>query len=117
MKKWIPFTIAAGVSMGLGAYWFYSRPFTSVQLLECLPEERSLHGYLDVGLLRSAGILDALAGAKGAEEAEDKQFVEESGFDYRTDLAAVAGGFRNGDIYFAVRGRFHFDKLNKYAET
>jgi hypothetical protein len=88
-----------------------------VRLVQCLPQDRSLHVYLNVGLLRSAGILDLLAGTQGTEEADYKKFVEQTGFDYRTDLDAVAAGSRDDDEYFAVQGRFKWDRLANYAQS
>ena len=58
-----------------------------------------------------------LAGSQGAEEADYKKFVEQTGFDYRTDLDAVAAGFRDGDEYFAVQGRFKWNQLAGYAQS
>ena len=81
-----------GVLLGIWGYWFYSRPYDAVRLVQCLPQDRSLHVYMNIGLLRSAGILDLLAGSQGTEEADYKKFVEQTGFDYRTDLDAVAAG-------------------------
>jgi len=117
MKKWLPLMVGAGVLMGASAYWWHTRPYNAAQLMQCLPAERSLHVYLDVGMLRAGGILDLVAGAKGTEDADYKKFVEESGFDYRSDMDAVAAGFRDGDQYFAVKGRFHWDKLANYARN
>ena len=107
--------LLAGVLMGSGAYWWYARPYDAAKLLQCLPQERSLHVYLDVAMLRSAGILDLIAGSKNAEDPDYKKFIEETGCDYRTDLDAVAAGFHDGDEAFAVRGRFHWDRLSQYA--
>ncbi len=45
-------------------------------------------------MLRSAGILDLLAGSKSAEDPDYKKFVDESGFDYCTALDRLAIGFR-----------------------
>ena len=103
--------------MGVWAYWFYTRPYDAVRLVQCLPSDRSLHVYLNLGLLRSAGILELLAGSQTAEEADYKKFVEQTGFDYRTDLDAVAAGFRDGDEYFAVQGRFKWNQLAGYAQS
>jgi hypothetical protein len=72
---------------------------------------------MNVGLLRAAGILELLAGSQGAEEPDYKKFVEETGFDYRTDLDAVALGFRDGDEYLAVQGRFKWNRLADYARS
>jgi hypothetical protein len=117
MKKLIPAMLLAGALMGSGAYWWYTRPYSADKLLQCLPQDRSLHMYLDLKMLRAGGILDLLAGSKTAEDPDYGKFVEESGFDYRTDLDAVAAGFHDGDEAFAVQGRFHWDRLSRYAAS
>ena len=117
MKKGAALAAVVGVLLGAWAFWFYSRPYEAVRLLQCLPAERSLHVYMNVGLLRSAHILDVLAGSQTAEEPDYKKFVEQTGFDYRTDLDAVAAGFRDGDEYFAVQGRFRWNQLADYARS
>ena len=117
MKKGAAIAAVLGVVLGVWAYWFYSKPYDAARLVQCLPSERSLHLFLNVGQLRSGGILDLLAGAGGAEESDYKKFVEQTGFDYRTDLDSVAAGFRDGDEYFAVQGRFHWDRLLAYAQA
>ncbi len=117
MKKGAALAAVLGVILGVWAFRFYTRPYDAVRLLQCLPSDRSLHVYLNVGVLRSGGILDLLAGAQGAEEADYKKFVEQTGFDYRTDLDAVAAGFRDGDEYFAVQGRFQWKQLAGYAQA
>lgn len=117
MKKAAAIAAVVGVILGVWAYRFYSQPYEAVRLVQCLPQDRSLHVYMNVGLLRSAGILDLLAGSQGTEEADYKKFVEQTGFDYRTDLDAVAAGFRDGDEYFAVQGRFQWDRLAGYANS
>jgi len=117
MKKGAAIAAVLGVVLGAWGYWFYSRPYDAVRLVQCLPQDRSLHVYMNIGLLRSTGILELLAGSQGAEEADYKKFVEQTGFDYRTDLDAVAAGFRDGDEYFAVQGRFQWDRLAAYANS
>ena len=117
MKKFAPWLVLAGVLMGVGAYRFRTRPYDAARLMQCLPPDRSLHVYLDVGLLRSSGILDLIAGSPGLEEPDYKQFVEGTGFDYRTDLDAVAIAFRDDDIFYAVQGRFDEQKLMDYARS
>ena len=94
-----------------------SRPFDAVALIECLPPDQSTHVYIDVDALRRSGILDSLAGAKTAEEPDYRRFVEQTGFDYRTDLDAVAAAFFHGNVYLAVRGRFEWKQLSDYARA
>jgi len=86
-------------------------------LLRCLPLDRSVKVYIDASKLRQAGLLDLLAGAQGAEDADYKAFVTQTGFDYRTDMDAVAAAFLHGDEFFAVRGRFDWKKLSGYARS
>jgi hypothetical protein len=117
MKKGAAIAAVLGIVLGVWAYWFYSRPYDASRLVLCLPPDRSLHAYLNVGLLRSAGIMDLLAGSQTAEEADYKQFVQQTGFDYRTDLEAVAAGFRDGEEYFAIQGRFQWNRLADYARS
>jgi hypothetical protein len=117
MKKAAAVAAVLGIILGAWAYWFYSRPYDAARLVQCLPSDRSLHVYMNVGLLRSAGILELLAGSQGTEEPDYKKFVEQTGFDYRTDLDAVAAGFRDGDEYFAVQGRFQWNRLADYARS
>jgi hypothetical protein len=117
MKKGAALAAVLGVILGVWAYWFYSRPYDAARLVQCLPPDRSLHVYLNVGLLRSGGLLALLAGSQTAEEADYKKFVAQTGFDYRTDLDAAAVGFRDGDEYFAVQGRFEWNRLVDYARS
>ncbi len=101
--------------MGGSAYWFHSRAYNSSQLVQMLPPDRSAYVYLDVALLRSAGVLDEIAGSPSLEDADYKKFISETGFDYREDLDGLAIAFRDGDRYFAAQGRFEWEKLAAYA--
>ena len=92
-----------------------TRIYDAGALLQCLPQDRSVHVYLDVDALRTGGLLDLVAGSKASEEADYRGFVDATGFDYRQDLEAVAGAFSGGNSYFAVRGRFDWDRLSSYA--
>jgi hypothetical protein len=93
------------------------RPYDARKLMECLPPDRATHVYLDVAALRKSGVLDLLAGSKAAEEPDYRKFIDQTGFDYRTDLDAAALAFIHGNVYMALRGRFHKDRLSKYAQT
>ena len=71
--------------------------------------------YMDVAAIRRSGILNMLAGSKAAEEPEYRQFVDQTKFDYRQDLDAVAAAFKDGQVFLALRGRFHWKNLADYA--
>ena len=104
-------------AVGVARWFRVSESYDASRLLSVLPGERATLLYLDTGLLRQNGMLDLLAGSKAAEEADYRKFVDQTGFDYRTDLDAVAASFFNGSVYFTVRGRFQWKQLTTYAET
>ncbi|MBZ5601255.1 MAG: hypothetical protein LAO79_03010 [Acidobacteriia bacterium] len=106
--------LLCGVALAL-ARWKTQRNYDGVALLETLPPDRATHVYISVAALRDSGILDLLAGSKAEEEADYRRFVDQTGFDYRSDLDAVAGAFFHGDSYFAARGHFDWKKLKAYA--
>jgi hypothetical protein len=80
-----------------------------------LPPDNAVYAYLNVSALRSAGILEKLAGPVSGEEADYRKFVADSGFNYREDLDSLAVAFREGDIYYAAQGRFDWAKLEAFA--
>jgi hypothetical protein len=84
-------------------------------LVAYLPIDKSVIVYIDTGAIRRSGILDMIAGSKVAEELEYQQFVDRTMFDYRQDLDAVAVAFKEGQVYLAARGNFHWKNLMDYA--
>lgn len=99
-------------------YWRRaSRSFSAADLIQYLPSDQAALVYIDTASLRSSGVLQTLAGSKAAEEPDYRRFVEQTGFDYRTDLDAVAAAFLRGDVYFVLRGRFDGKRLNAYAQA
>lgn len=101
---------------GAGVYWFRARKAAGPSgLVAYLPTANASVIYIDVHALRQSGILNMLAGSKAAEEPDYQQFVRETKFDYRQDLDAVAAALKDGHIFFALRGRFHWKDLKDYA--
>ena len=98
-------------------YWRSQRHFDAVSLIESLPPYQATHVYVAVGALRDSGVLDLLAGSKAEEEPDYRAFVEQTGFDYRSDLDAVAAAFFHGGSYFTIRGHFDWKKLTAYARA
>lgn len=118
MKRLLAIAILLCAAAGLAVYWQrHTRALDAAGLMQCLPQDQSTHVYLDVASLRRAGILDLLAGSKTAEDADYRTFVQQTGFDYRTDLDAVAAAFMQDNVYLAVRGRFDQKKLEAYAAS
>ena len=85
-------------------------------LISYLPTANATVVYIDVDALRRSGMLAMIAGSKAAEELEYRQFVEETLFDYRQDLDAIAAAFKDGQVFFALRGRFRWKNLMEYAK-
>jgi hypothetical protein len=106
------------VCAGAGGYAYWRgafHAFSAADLVESLPPDPATNVYIDVDVLRRGGLLNLIAGSKAAEETDYRKFVDQTGFDYRTDLDAVAAAFFHNDVYFALRGRFQWKKLAQYA--
>lgn len=72
--------------------------------------------YIDVDAMRRSGILDLIAGQKAAQELEYQSFVDETRFDYRDDLDAVAALFKGDQVFMTLRGRFDWKSIINYVE-
>ncbi len=81
-------------------------------LLARFPAEESAVLSIDFNLLRRAGILTA---SKAPLEADYKQFLDGTGFDYRRDLDSLVASFSSKGNFFIARGRFNWKKLRDYA--
>jgi hypothetical protein len=108
---------ACALATAGGIYWSHrtlgaARPSDLVVLL---PTSNASVVYIDVDAMRRSGILNLVAGSKTVEEADYRQFVNETKFDYRQDLDAIAAAFKDGKVYLALRGRFHWKNLKDYA--
>lgn len=118
LKTWqLGALLAALTGIAIGFLEFRSKMGARepARLLEALPLKGAVTGYLDVGKLRRSGVLDQLAGNKTLEDPEYRNFAEQIGFDYRTDLDAVAAAYTDAGLYAAMRGRFNWQKLSAYA--
>jgi hypothetical protein len=112
----VALVLAACVLGAGGFYWFRTRGIAGASnLVVYLPTANASVLYIDVEAMRRSGILNLVAGSKTAEEPDYRQFVNDTKFDYRQDLDAVAAAFKDGRIYFALRGRFHWQNLMDYA--
>ena len=84
-------------------------------LVSYLPANGATVVYIDAAAIRRSGILNMIAGSKAAEELEYQQFVDQTLFDYRQDLDALAVAFKDRQVYLAARGTFHWKNLMDYA--
>jgi hypothetical protein len=118
MQRWriVALSVAACAIAGAAGYWYHARgaaPASS--LVSYLPADNASVVYIDVDAMRRSGILNLVAGSKAVEDADYQQFVNETKFDYRQDLDAIAAAFKDGKVYLALRGRFHWKDLKDYA--
>jgi hypothetical protein len=104
-------------AVAVARWWRISSPYDAARLISALPVERATVVYLDTEQLRRSGLLGLLAGSKAAEEPDYRRFVDETGFDYRTDLDALAAAFVENRFYATLRGRFRWKQLTAYAES
>ena len=104
-------------AVAVARWWHVSLPYDAARLVSVLPTERATVVYLDTEQLRRSGLLALLAGSKAAEEPDYRKFVDETGFDYRTDLDALAAAFVENRFYATLRGRFRWTQLTAYAES
>jgi hypothetical protein len=70
---------------------------------------------IDVAALRRTGLLDRIAGSRDLESPDYRKFIEETGVDYRRDLDYAVVGLHDNANYFALRGRFDWPTIERYA--
>ena len=104
-------------AVAVARWWRNSSPYNAARLISTLPLDRATVVYLDTEQLRRSGMLALLAGSKAAEEPDYLKFVDQTGFDYRTDLDAIAAAFTENRFYATLRGRFSWKQLTSYAES
>jgi hypothetical protein len=84
-------------------------------VLARLPSDNAAVLAIDFAALRGSGVLALLSGPIVEEEPEYKTFVEKTGFDYRRDLDHAFISFPSDGVYFLIRGRFDWRRLESYA--
>lgn len=107
------------VVIGLVAYGIdsYRHRFvrSHADMVALLPQGDWTVFFADFALLRRAGVLQVLAGAKASEDAEYQTFVRGTGFDYTRDIESLAAATDGSQVFFIARGRFAWSQLRRYA--
>ena len=85
-------------------------------LIHLLPGGDATVFYAQVDLLRRAGMLNLLAGAKTSQDREYQAFVEATGFNYAKDVDAIAGSAAHDNLFLVVKGRFAWNRMRAYVE-
>ena len=107
--------VAAVLAGGAGVWFRVHRTkafFEPRALLARFPPDEASVLSVNVRLLRQAGLL---SGSKAPLEADYRQFLDGTGFDYRRDLDLVVASFSDRGNYFIARGRFDWPRLRGYV--
>jgi hypothetical protein len=110
-------TLAAVVAAVLFGVDYYRHRFvrSNADLAQLLPPGDLTTFFVDFDMLRRAGMLDLLAGVKPADEKQYEEFVSQTQFHYLSDMSALAGASDGDQLFFAIRGRFDWNKLKQYT--
>jgi hypothetical protein len=108
--------LTAAAAFGI---YYYRHRFVRANedLFALLPEGGQTKFFTDVKLLRRAGMLKLLDGAKIQHDPDYESFVRETGFNYTSDLDILAGAAQNQQLFLLLQGRFHWGQLRQYASN
>lgn len=112
LRIWL---ITAAVLLALIGASRLAKP--SGQLASHLPTTDGILLLADVDKIRSAGVLDAIAGKSGIEEKEYLDFVQTTGFDYCKHLHGLAAVLLPDRNYFVLEGTLDRSRLERYAQS
>lgn len=88
---------------------------SDAEMVALLPRRDLISGFVNVDLLRRAGLLKLLQASKPEQDPDYERFVRDSGFDYGRDVRAIAGAANAKQIFLVVRGTFDWARLREYA--
>ncbi len=109
-------SVLATLLCAIGAVvYFRTRNLSPEAELARLPSDNAAVLSIDFSALRRGGIFEMLSGPVVEEEPEYKTFVEKTAFDYRRDLDHAFISFHSSGVYFLVRGRFDWKRLEEYT--
>lgn len=103
------------LAVASGIFYYRSTDLPVHELARHLPSKDAVTVSIDVKTLRAAGLLEALAGSRAAEEQDYRSFVDVTGFDYRTDLDTLLYSSVGGNVYLLAAGRFDWNAITSYA--
>jgi hypothetical protein len=108
--------LIAAVTLGI---YYYRHRFVRANedLFALLPPGDQTRFFADVKSLRGAGMLKLLEGTKIQQDPDYQSFVRETGFNYTDDLDVLTGTAQDHQLFFLLRGRFHWDQLRQYASA
>jgi hypothetical protein len=98
-------------------YYRYRFVRSNADLVKLLPAGEWTTFFADFASLREAGLINLLANIQPAGEQDYRDFVSKTQIDYTRDLDTLAGATDGTQIFFVLRGRFQWDKLQDFAKA
>jgi hypothetical protein len=120
LRPWQLAALGIGISVALVAtavYWRRARDYSAAELASLLPDRNGALFFADVALIRKSGAFSQLTNSPIPEEAEYRQFVEQTGFDYKSDLDGLLAYQSKGISLFLAKGSFDWKRLSDYAQS
>jgi hypothetical protein len=113
---WLLMLVATGLVGGV--YLWRVRSASEVARLAArLPRGEFTVAHIDLRALRVAGLLRVLARPDGEQEAEYRDFVRETDFDYARDLDTVLAAFGSEETFALLVGRFDWGRLIAFVDS
>lgn len=121
-RRWVwqsAIALSIVAALAFGALWWYGTRLQKQATITSamIPATATILAGVDVAAVRSAGLIDQIAGSVQMETPEYRRFVNEIHFDYRKDLDYAVAGMAPEVNYFVLRGRFDHDALEAYAKA
>jgi len=105
--KWLVVILVLGV--GAVYFWSQRRGMSVAEQVSHLPTSDGIF------VIAEGAVVKKIAGEAGGEEAEYKEFVDKTGFDYRRDLDRLVAVIGEPHSYYVVSGRFDWKKISAYV--
>ncbi len=107
VKAWL---MAVSI-LALGGFYFWTQQ-RGMSLAEQVSHLPSSDG---IFVIADGAVVKKIAGEAGGEEAEYREFVEKTGFDYRRDLERLVAVIGEPHSYYVVKGKFDWAKISSYV--
>ncbi len=107
LKIWL--AVASAIALAIAFLYGWNRPMSVAEQVSHLPSAEGIFVITDGAVLRK------IAGEAGTEEADYKEFVTKTGFDFRRDLHRLVAVIGEPHSYYIATGRFDWTKISAYA--
>jgi len=107
--------VALGGGILAGVALYRMKRASNAALFSRLPAADAVVVSIDFRALRKAGVLGVLGSSGMVQEPEYRAFVDQTRFDYLSDLDAALVSFHPHGTYLLLRGKFDWKKLREYT--